>query len=102
MMSHLIHLLLQILNMTGKMSEAFSSCRDVLLQFNETIPDSVEPKIMDDIIKKTERALKSIPDEHWPSMKRMENTSSQAIIKLYTLMCQICFFLKPEIMVRRC
>lgn len=89
----------QILLASKKRNEIYYTCREVLSQFHENIPESFDRKRMAAIMSQTQTLVAKVSDEEWLSMKDMTDSSFRAIIKFYSVMLNCCFFLKQELMV---
>lgn len=87
-----------ILHHSEKRLEAFNACREVLLQLNEEIEISHDPHVLFKEIQDTEALLDRVSDQDWYTMKEMDDTRAQSIVKFYELMTNICYQFKAELM----
>ena len=76
---------------SNKRNEAFVSCKEVLSQLNEGIPESVDDMQMSRIVSETKSLLVQISDEDWLAMKNIDDSSYQTILKFYSMLIKISF-----------
>lgn len=92
----------QILQACGKRAEAFASCMEFLSEHGESIPDFTDANKMADIVERTEEKVSKITEQEWMAMKDLENSSFQAIIRVYAVLQVNCYYYKPGLMVSMC
>lgn len=76
---------MQILHACDESDEAFISCKAVLSQLNEDIPDVIDMYRLSVMIKETGMSLSKISDEDLLQMKNLDGVH-EITLKFYTLM----------------
>ena len=76
--------------------DAYTTCREVLAQLGETIPQSLEPKQTTKMIEATSKTIQSITETDLLEMKEMDEKISTSL-KFYSLMGDVSFIVKPQI-----
>lgn len=76
--------------------KAHETCQDVLTQLGEEIPECVTPDESKKFIEETKILLSDLSEDSLRAMKEMDE-SMQTIIKFYSFMAQIAWFMKPEV-----
>ena len=84
--------------MTEERNASFTTCREVLSQLNETIPDSIDMKAMGLLIKDTSARLAKLTEDELVNMREMQDKTARSTLKFYTLITCIAFWLKSEMM----
>jgi len=85
-----------ILNACGESVDAYSTCREVLSQLRETIPQRLEPRETTQMIKATLKMSSGLSLDSLLEMKGMAKKFS-ITLKFYNFITTIAFFTKPEI-----
>ena len=75
--------------------EAYNTCCDALSQFGETVPQSLTPAEMKNMIEATSKIAQSISETSLLEMKEMDEKISISL-KFYSLMAVICFISKQD------
>jgi hypothetical protein len=84
--------------MSGKkFTEAYTLCREVLSQFGEDIPESMQSDQISEMIKATSKIVERISDKDLLEMKEMDERLSISI-HFYCIMGSASFFGKPEML----
>ena len=74
--------------------EAYLTCRDVLIQLGEQIPEKISIQESHKLIVETTSLLKDLSPESLSAMKEMD-ASLQTIVKFYSFMTEISWFSRP-------
>jgi len=90
------YLLVIILNARGEGMNAYNTCKEVLFELGEIVPESVETKESTKMIESTSKMTQNISDADLMGMKEMDENLSTAL-KFYNLMATVAFFAKPKI-----
>ncbi len=76
--------------------EAYTTYKDVLTQLGEEIPECVTPDESKKFIEETTILLSDLSGDSLRAMNEMDE-SVQIIVKFYSFMAQIAWFMKPEV-----
>ena len=90
------HLLLGTIQQDrGEVSATYNTCREVLSQLGETVPQSMSPKQTSEMIRSTLSMVKGISDSHLLAMRECDEKTRNCL-KFYTLMTSVAHNAKPE------
>lgn len=78
--------------------EAFATCQDVLTQLGEDIPECVTLEESKKFVQETTLLLEDLSGERLRAMNEMDK-SMQTVVKFYSFMGDVSWFLKPEVSV---
>jgi len=70
------HYPLQILHNSEELDAAYFTCRQVLYDLNETIPDTIEPQKLNLMVKETGELLEKMSEDDFVGMKAMDGVLS--------------------------
>ena len=92
------HLLVVILTDRGKLEEAYTMTKDVMLQLGEEVPDTIGKTETKKMVKETKQMVKvilrSTPEESFLGTRDMKR-NIEILLKFYNIITVLSFYAKP-------
>jgi len=92
------HLKIAVLHARQEGKAAYDTCIEVLRKLGETIPASVKPEIVVQMVENIQPKLNEMTDSDFMAMKTMDSPFHNSLMHFYSQVCFISYFINTPMM----